>query len=184
MALPRTALIDALRQTANRLSLASTRYQWSSFAYCNCGHLAQTLTGMTAPEIRSVRMREEGDWGQQAIDRARGTARMFPDYGDRPALDEGAWEPENVGACLVSGAPVDELFEQMYQAGLTPEDVAHLERLSDPNVRRRLGTNTQRFACFERANVVRYLRAWADILEEALPLGRCDKEPLIPQAAE
>jgi hypothetical protein len=56
----------------------------------------------------------------------------------------------------------------MYEVGLTPQDVGHLERLSDPVVRRRLGTNTVRFACFERNNVVSYMRAWADVLEDQL----------------
>ena len=53
-------------------------------------------------------------------------------FGDRPALDEGAWEPENVGACQVTGAPLDEVLDQMYALGLTAEDVGHLERLEQP----------------------------------------------------
>ena len=82
-------------------------------------------------------MRREGDWGLQARD--VGSCR-FPDFdvGDRPALDEGAWEPENVGACQVTGAPLDEVLNQMYAIGLTVEDVGHLERLSSPDVRRRM----------------------------------------------
>jgi len=112
-------------------------------------------------------MRGEGDWGRQALDSSR---RGFPefDFGDRPALDEGAWEPENVGACQVTGTPLDEVLGQMYALGLTPSDVVHLERLSGREVRQRLGTSTIRFEHHRRENVVAYLEAWADLLEEQL----------------
>ena len=168
MARPTTQLVSLLRQTANRIADAKTRYQWSSFAHCNCGHLAQTLTGMDPSEIEQKRGAQAGDWGQQARDLAAPHVRFHPDFGDRPALDEGAWEPENIGSCSVSGRPLDELFEQLYEVGLSPQDIGHLERLSDPAVRRHLGANTIRFNCFERQNVVRYMRAWASILEEQL----------------
>ena len=163
-------LVVALRETAARLRREDVTYRWASFAHCNCGHLAQTITGLGPDEIQRRAMRREGDWANQARDHA------FPsfDFGDRPALDEGAWEPENVGACQVTGAPLDEVLDQMYALGLTAEDVGRLERLSDPHVRRRLGNSTQHFAHHRRENVIAYLDAWADLLElqleDAAPL--------------
>lgn len=155
----------ALRETAARLSREDVTYRWASFAHCNCGHLAQTITGLPPDEIQRRAMRREGDWAAQARDRS---VRGFPvfDYGDRPALDEGAWEPENIGACQVTGAPLDEILDQMCALGLSASDVGHLERLSDPLVRRRLGNNTEYFPHHRRENVVAYLEAWADLLEE------------------
>ena len=159
-------LVIALRETATRLLREGVTYRWASFAHCNCGHLAQTLTGLAPEEIQKRAMRREGDWGRQAID----AALRFPefDYGDRPALDEGAWEPENVGACQVTGVPLDDVLAAMYAAGLNAHDVGHLERLSSPDVRRRLGNNTLYFPHHRRENVVAYLQAWADLLEEQL----------------
>jgi hypothetical protein len=171
MAAASRRLVVALRQTAARLTREETTYRWASFAHCNCGHLAQTITGLDPDEIQKRAMRKEGDWGGQA----RGVVRLrFPDfdYGDRPALDEGAWEPENIGACQVSGAPLDDILKQMYALGLDASDVGHLERLSDPEVRRRLGKNTSYFAHHQRENVVAYLEAWADLLEQ-----RVESEP-------
>ncbi len=164
MAYPSTRLVVALRETAARLAREDVVYRWASFAHCNCGHLAQTITGLDPNESA---MRREGDWGRQARD---ASSRRLPDFdfGDRPALDEGAWEPENVGACQITGAPLDEVLGRMYALGLTPEDVGHLERLSSPDVRRRLGNNTVHFSHSERENVVAYLSAWADVLEERL----------------
>lgn len=122
-------------------------------------------------------MRRDGDWGTQALE----FAPPRPDYADRPALDEGAWEPEDVGVCRVTGAQLDSILEAMLQLGLEPHDIAHLERLSDPEIRRQLGTNTQHFAHYERENVIAYLCAWADLLEARLGAS----SPLdLPVAAE
>ena len=181
MASPSTELILALRQTAARLSRQDCTYRWSSFAYCNCGHLAQTISGLDPTEIQRRAMRKEGDWGSQARELLVGGRPWF-DYGDRPALDEGAWEPENRGACAVSGAGLDELLAQMYALGLRPEDVGQLERLSDPEVRRRLGTAKEHFAHYERSNVVAYLLAWAELLEEKQATSELME--ILPQAAE
>ena len=173
MAYPTLQLIQALRKTADRLE-TSAEYKWSHFAHCNCGHLAQTVTGLSAREIQDGAMRREGDWGEQAVAykaNSWNTPRPLPepDFGDRPALDEGAWEPENIGACTVTGTPLDRVLDQLYAIGMTETDVQCLERLSDARVRRRLGANQKEYLHYERANVVAYLRAWSDLLSEELP---------------
>lgn len=90
MARPTLRLIQALRQTAIRLTNASTTYRWSSYAHCNCGHLAQTITELGPEEIQERALRREGDWGAQAKEQSYcHRAALLPDYGDRPALDEG-----------------------------------------------------------------------------------------------
>lgn len=173
MARASTRLVVALRQTARRLTDASVTYRWSSFAHCNCGHLAQTITHLSPREIQERALRREGDWAAQAEE------FHWPrhDFGDRPALDEGAWEPEDVGACRVTGARLDTILEAMLALGLDARDVAHLERLSDPEVRRRLGTSTEHFAHYQRENLIAYLEAWADLLEDRL-------DQTLPFAAE
>lgn len=125
------------------------------------------MTGLDPAEIQRRAIQREGDWRAQALD---SIGRPFPefDFGDRPALDEGAWEPENVGACRVTGSSLDEVLGEMYALGLTADDVGHLERLSDRDVRRRLGNNKEDFPHHERENVIAYLQAWADLLEEQL----------------
>ncbi len=161
-------LIQALRETALRLERSDVTYRWSHFAHCNCGHLVQTITGLAPAEVQLRAVGQEGDWGEQARSRAPLLEHPRPDYGDRPALDEGAWEPENVGRCSTTGTPLDVVFDQLGNIGLEASDVQHLERLSDPDVRRRLGKNTLDFLHYERRNVVDYLRAWADLLSEKL----------------
>ncbi len=173
MAKPTLRLITALRETAQNLSSPEVTYKWSHFAHCNCGHLVRTITGLDAEAIQTRAIVHQQDWGQQA--RAYGQTPDYaathpaqPDYGDRPALDEGAWEPENVGACTLTGMSLDIVFDTLQGFGLETADFQHLERLSNPDVRRRLGTNTVDYPHYERDNVIAYLRAWADLLEDEL----------------
>ena len=169
------ALIQALRTTAARLESSAVIYRWSSYGQCNCGHLSQTVSGLTGGEIQERAYRHEGDWADRAAAHPALASGALehprPDYGDRPALDEGAWEPEDIGACAATGAAVNDLLDGLYDVGLSAQDVALLERLADPAVRERLGVGAGYFAHYERDNVVRYMRAWAELLEEQLDPG-------------
>ena len=140
MARPTVELVQALRTTAARLESGAT-YKWSHFGQCNCGNLAQTVTQLSPKEVYEAAFVRAGDWGQQARD-----------------------------FCPTSGYPIDYLLEQLFALGMEPEDVRHLERLSDDRVLKRLGVATLRHN--QRDDVVRYMRCWADLLEEALPASR------------
>lgn len=112
MAKPTPRLISALRNTADRLGDPNILYRWSDFAHCNCGQLIRTITGLEPKAIQQRAMVQELDWGRQAHQFAQTVAQNppQPDYGDCPALDEGAWEPENVGACSCRCLFVDRRF--------------------------------------------------------------------------
>lgn len=174
-------LVEALRETAARLEREDTVYHWSQLAHCNCGHLAQTITGLSPGAIREAAARHRGDWAEQARtlapaerlgvgldDSAQSAVAHALDYGNRPALDEGAWEPEDLMACPVAERSMSEIFAELLAAGLEPADIGALERLDDAGVRRRLGTHTTDYLHSDRHNVIAYLRAWAELLEEAL----------------
>lgn len=167
-------LIGALRETAARLGRQDTVYRWSQLAHCNCGHLTQTITGLSPSAIHEAAARQRGDWSEQARTVAPAWSATEPDYGNRPAIDEGAWEPEDLGLCPVAELSMSQIFHELGDWGLDASDVGALERLDDPEVRRRLGTHTAEFLHSARENVVAYLRAWADLLDERLAM------PLLP----
>lgn len=50
MALANQPLIDALRETANRLH-NGVPYSWGNHGTCNCGNLLQVITEFDAKEI-------------------------------------------------------------------------------------------------------------------------------------
>lgn len=151
MATPSLDLINALRETATRLETGAS-YAWSRMGSCNCGHLAQTLTKLTGVEIQAIAMEAAGDWSEQVR-----------------------------GYCSASQIPLEDIFNTMLEAGMTTEDIMHLERLSDPAILASLPPETLDFK--QRADVVCYMRAWADHLEQQiLPKLRVPKPT--PMVAE
>lgn len=110
MATPNHELVRALRVTADRLS-GDTTYQWGHMGMCNCGHLAQAITGLTPAEIHACALAARpGDWEQQAND-----------------------------YCATSGQMIDHVLAAMFSIGLHRDDVRNLEKLADNDVVRRMG---------------------------------------------
>ena len=109
MARANRELIDALRRTSERLA-SDISYQWGHMGMCNCGHLAQSITGLHDAEIHASALIREGDWEQQAND-----------------------------YCPASGHLIDVILAAMFDLGLTRADVRNLEKLADLEVLRRAG---------------------------------------------
>lgn len=130
-------LVALLRETARRLE-AGSPYQWGHQGSCNCGHLAQTLTGRSRAEIHRAALEKAGRWGDRAVDH-----------------------------CPSSGYPIDHIIGEMLAAGLSRRDLADLEDLSSKRVLARVpaGRHLERN---RRADVVSYLELWAEVLEEDL----------------
>lgn len=133
MAKANLELVAALRATADRMENGA-RFHWNHMGSCNCGHLAQTLTNLSKEQIHHMALHNAGDWAEQARD-----------------------------FCVDSGFPLDKVIEIMVATGLNTDDIANLERLSDPRVLKRLGVKELNYR--DRDDAIRYIRAWADLLE-------------------
>ena len=132
-------LVYALRTTAARLARGAP-YAWTHMGACNCGHLAQTITQLSADELRKIALEKRGEWADQALE----------------------W-------CPTSGYPIDHVIESMLAMGLNRTDIGDLEKLSNPLVVRRLPPEVKKSLSYrERDHVVLYLRAFADLIEEEL----------------
>ncbi len=138
MANARFELIQALRTTAQKIEHNSS-YQWGHMGLCNCGFLAQEITSLSKDEIHRRAMQRHGDWSEQ-----------LNDY------------------CPTSGLPMDDLIDQLVNFGFTPEELRHLERLSDKAVLQRLPIEKRYLSHNIKADVIIYLNAWATMLEESL----------------
>ena len=79
---------------------------------------------------------------------------------------EGSWTDQSRAYCPTSGLPMDLLISAMIDCGLAIEDLEHLEKLSDPAVLKHLGVKSLRYN--HREHVVRYMEAWAELLERDL----------------
>lgn len=139
MALPKPALIQAIRNTAKKLA-NSPQYQWGHMGSCNCGHLVQEITQLSRAQIHEYAMRTRGgDWSEQAMD-----------------------------FCPTSGYLMDQVISIMLDAGMELADFKHLERLSDKEVLALLPEDARHLRHNRREDVVKYMNAWADSLEEKL----------------
>jgi hypothetical protein len=128
----------ALRNTALHIE-NSHNYQWGHMGSCNCGFLAQEICRMDRHQIHSRAMERTGDWSEQ-----------LKDY------------------CPSSGLSMDDLIATMLAFGFSPDDLRHLERLSDPKVLRSFPENQRHPKHNVKADVVKYLRQWANSLEAEL----------------
>ncbi len=150
MATATVELVHALRVTAERL-VSGAEYRWTHMGACNCGHLAQTLTRRPADEIRRISMDKAGEWAEQAVE-----------------------------YCPGSGYPIDHIIAAMLEVGLSPDDIGHLEKLSDPRVLSALPVALRLELSFRvREHVVAYMRTWADLLEAELPAALPARDKLV-----
>lgn len=143
--------MHVLQATANRLA-AGNKYTWTHMGRCNCGHLAQTVTALPPGEIHALALEKRGDWRDHAIE-----------------------------YCPDSGYPIDHIITQLLELGLSTDELAHLERLSDPRVLARLPPERRHLQHKRREDVVLYLRTWAAALHAHLdttePLSQASAGP-------
>ena len=131
-------LIDALRQTSNRLLDDQVEYQWGHMGQCNAGHLIQTLTGLSSFEIVESIDFQLDEWSEHAID-----------------------------YCSNTGCKVDDIFLTIEKHGMTHEDIVKLENLSDRKVLNNLDGGFRHLERNIRNDVIDYMNSFADLLEKA-----------------
>jgi hypothetical protein len=138
MAKASVEIIQTLRNTAATLQKATT-YQWGHMGACNCGFLTQEVTRLQKTEIHTRAMQGHGDWTEQ-----------LNDY------------------CPTSGLLFDDLVSDLIAFGFDTADLKNLERLSDREVLLSLPLETRHLKHNIKQDVVTYLLAWADVLENRL----------------
>jgi hypothetical protein len=155
MARANLKLISALRATAAKLEAGAT-YRWTHMGACNCGHLAQTVTQLSAEDIRRYALERSGEWAEQGLE-----------------------------FCPTSGYPMDAILSALFELGLSSSDLGQLERLTNPDVLRRLPVEVRKVLSYrERDHVVMYMRTFADVLEAELPpVAAAEIVSLVPAGA-
>lgn len=138
MAQPNLILINALRETAERLRNGA-HYAWGNHGACNCGNLTQVVTQLSKEEILQYAHTGIGEWTELA-----------EDY------------------CGVTDAPASLLISKLQQIGLTPSDIHNLEYLEDKKVLEQLPGGFRWLQRNVREDVIAYFETYANLLEEQL----------------
>jgi len=138
VATPNHALAQILRETADRIE-GGADYQWSHFGKCNCGHLAQTATRLSAIQIHQNAFRKLAEWSEI---------------------------PEDF--CPQTGVIFDRVVDALFELGLTPIDLRDLEDLSGPDILRNLPGGFRHLERNRREDAVAYMRSWASLIEHSI----------------
>jgi hypothetical protein len=138
MARPTLALVDALRETAERLKNGA-HYAWGHHGSCNCGNLLQVVTKLTSGEIVRYAHQGIGEWTE--------LAQEF---------------------CPVTKAPLNLIIRKLAEIGLTPTDIHHLEYLTDRAVLDRLPGGFRWLHRNLREDAIVYFETFANFLYEKL----------------
>lgn len=164
MATPTLKLIDALRETAHRLKNGSF-YAWGNHGACNCGNLIQVITEKDRNEVLKIARLGVGEWSDLA-------------------LDFGEWSNENQAEyCTTTGNPLDMVFSELAQLGLSAQDIHDLEYLENKEVLKRLKGGFRYLQRNVREDAVAYFEAFAMYLEELLAEKmNLNVEELMPKA--
>jgi hypothetical protein len=129
-------LIPAFRKTITKLK-NNAPYEWGHMGACNCGNLAQEITQLSKAEIHQYAMQKSGDWNDQLME-----------------------------YCPTSGYPMDLMISKLIEAGLTVDELKHLERLSDPKVLAHIPLpKKHQLQKNKKEDVILYLETWTLILE-------------------
>ena len=167
----KTKLITALRTAAKALENGTFEYDWEQPQSCNCGIIACALMGKSIVEMKALvlNMRSEVAGPNWKL-----MVRKF---------------------CPITGVPTNEVFKALVESGMSATDIIELEELSnkkvlrigklkdvykittkisEPNlIQRLLGAKPKKTKTKElqahytsKENAIKYMRAWADILEE------------------
>jgi hypothetical protein len=138
MANPTIELVNALRETANRLRNGA-QYSWGNHGACNCGNLIQVVTKFSKSEILGYAHTGIGEWTE--------LSQEF---------------------CPVTNAPLGLIINKLQAIGLTPTDIHHIEYLTDKEVLRNLPGGFRWLKRNKREDAIDYFETFASLLEDKL----------------
>jgi hypothetical protein len=135
--MPDIKFANVLRETVRRIK-AGADYNWCHMGRCNCGHIAQTITKKSPQEIHELALLKSGDWKDQSIEH-----------------------------CNSTGYTIDHIIESILAFGLSRQELAYIERLSNPQVLRHIEPARRKVLNFKKKeDVILYFNTWAKVIED------------------
>ncbi len=138
-------LAGVLDNAADELSRTWFGYEWNDRTRCNCGIVARQVLRTNAAQLRKL---------------------LPPIYAD--GVFRPTWRSMTEVCCSDTGLTQNEVFTQLFAAGLRVEDFPHLEDLSHPEIVARMTPYRRERSPVRRSrksDVIAYLRGWAEGIE-------------------
>lgn len=113
-------LIKSLKIAITALENDTVYYNWQEHHSCNCGIVAQAATGMSSGEIWEL-------FSPLQLGKKNKTKKQL------------TWKSATHIYCTITGQTEEEIFKKLFKAGLSAEDIVHLEYLENPAILKRAG---------------------------------------------
>ena len=173
----KTDLIVGLKKAIYALQKNTVFYDWSNQASCNCGIVAQALTNLSPQEV------DAGFFKIRGLYQTLSTQGKFVEH---------TWREGVRQTCSGTGKSNVEILQLLFNAGLQPEDIIHLEYLENPAILAESGIDVTAKTYKEESipkaiskiavpyyaqkkNLILYLQAWIRILEKEPDTRPADK---------
>lgn len=121
----KSKMITSLNLVINALKNNTIYYNWTHQESCNCGVVAQALLNVNAPHLKSM-------W------RDAQKIMISLKREDEKSIDP-TWQNGVKRLCPITGEPMADVFKRLFDAGLTKEDIVHLEYMDNPAILKRSG---------------------------------------------
>ncbi len=120
-------LIAGLSLAISALKDNTIHYDWVEQDSCNCGVVAQAITGLSRPDLRKMWNEVSG-----ALDGIKK---------DGKAINK-TWQNGVKHLCPITGQPTVDIFKILFAQGLSKSDIVHLEYMDNPAILAKSGIST------------------------------------------
>jgi hypothetical protein len=143
--LEKKPLKQVLKEVIYSLENDITRYEWTEHGRCNCGLVVQAILNKNANEVQKI----------------------FDDECANLVINESkiTWKKALQYSCSSTGIPMKGIFKVLLDIGLRPEDISHLEFLSNKVILKDSGIDSSFNSYYQdKKNLILYLKSWIKIL--------------------
>jgi hypothetical protein len=103
-------LITAISRAVHSLKTDIVQYDWRSHSQCNCGIVTQAILGIDSKELGTKFQLETLSLKDNVLFNVNKT-----------------WKGLVQATCSSTGIPIRGMLKELYENGMTPEDIVHLE---------------------------------------------------------
>lgn len=123
----KTNLIKALKTAIHALENNTIHYEWTEQSSCNCGVVAQCILGKNKEQI------------QDKFDVAIDSLRRYDSKDKKVGF---TWQNGIKYLCPITGKSSVEIFNDLFEKGMSREDIVHLEYLDNAAILKRAKLET------------------------------------------
>jgi len=120
-------LITSLNIAIDALKNGTVLYDWTKQESCNCGVVAQAVLKVNKTDMRELWLETQNEVSKHVR---------------KDQKREHTWRDAVVHLCPITGEPLADVFKRLFEAGLTKEDIVHLEYMNNPAILERAKINT------------------------------------------